>query len=302
MSRYRCYDELRVTLDYDQWRDLRPLVNGTSGRDIVLTQGGSAKGYWGDDFIVDGDSVEFNIAPEFREADPVVYGAGGGDSRLAGGAGDDVIMAGDGNDVVFAGDGDDVVAGDAVKVTDSGYQWAFYRSRDILDRSQDILYVSQVDANAGADQLYGGPGHDRMHGGGGNDHIQGGPGDDVLVGGDGNDTLVPGEGLNFLLGGDGADTFDLRESIDSFNYIIDFNAREGDKVLLPSRYELHPIPTYTSDVAEWYIEEAQLHTYGQCSGTVIDTDWGSFLGLPEGWAFFLGKMPETLEQYDVFIA
>ncbi len=292
MSRYKCYNELRVDLDYDQWLGLRPSPNGTAGRDLVLIQGGSVKGYQGNDFIVDGNSVEFNIAPEFRQADPVVYGVGGGESRLAGGAGDDVILAGDGDDTVFAGAGDDLVAGDAINVADSGYQSAF-------DWSQDKLYISQVNSNTGADELYGGPGNDRMHGGGGNDHIQGGPGDDVLVGGDGDDTLVPGEGFNFLHGGDGADTFDLRESVGSENIIIDFDHREGDKVLLPSRYELNPLPIFTFPFVEVYIEEAQLHTYDQCTGTVINTDWGAFVGLPGGVAFFTGQHPLTLEYYDV---
>lgn len=203
-------NRITVEFDFHQWDHIiaRPDQPGTSGADIIwlgTTGGGRAKGYGGNDFMVDGYFEGRSPVIEFRDRDlGDDYGDYGGASRLSGGAGDDLIVSGWGDDVVFAGAGDDVVAGDAVRVRDLG--------RSYPNPYVDDLDVLFKDRNAGDDRLYGGPGNDRMHGGGGDDHVQGGPGHDILIGGDGDDTLVPISGIDLLYGGEGADTFDLTNS------------------------------------------------------------------------------------------
>lgn len=227
-------NRITVEVDFHQWDHItaRPDQPGTSRADIIwlgTTGGGRAKGYGGNDFMVDGYFEGRSPVIEFRDRDlGDDYGDYGGASRLSGGAGDDLIVSGWGDDVVFAGAGNDVVAGDAVRVRDLGRN---YLNLDALD----VLFK---DRNAGDDRLYGGPGNDRMHGGGGDDHVQGGPGHDILIGGDGDDTLVPISGIDLLYGGEGADTFDLTDShattptgqpfvfllpsFDNINLILDF--------------------------------------------------------------------------------
>jgi len=96
------------------------------------------------------------------------------------------------------------------------------------DDGDDIL-----NGGDGADHLYGGLGADKLLGNGGNDQLYGGEGKDLLYGNDGNDMLQGGRGADKLIGGAGADmfVFDLSE-IDAIDLIVDFNAEEGDQIVL----------------------------------------------------------------------
>ncbi|WP_185466351.1 MULTISPECIES: calcium-binding protein [unclassified Synechococcus] len=89
---------------------------------------------------------------------------------------------------------------------------------------EDLLLGRQLDdvlrGNAGSDTLRGGSGFDSLSGGKNNDWLFGGEGDDFLNGNRDDDRLF---------GGPGGDRFALSRGNDR---IEDFNAAEGDKVLI----------------------------------------------------------------------
>ena len=84
----------------------------------------------------------------------------------------------------------------------------------------------------GADRLFGLGGDERLSGGGGNDRLAGGAGDDRLNGGPGDYWLNGGAGDDWLKGGDGADTFYFSAKAPGLDRVVDFDAREGDVLLL----------------------------------------------------------------------
>lgn len=93
-----------------------------------------------------------------------------------------------------------------------------------------------LDGGNGDDTIIGGEGNDNLFGSLDNDYISGENGDDLLVGsfgndllsgGGGNDELFGNQGNDVLSGGDSADFFDCGEDID---IVLDFNAKQGDKV------------------------------------------------------------------------
>ena len=71
----------------------------------------------------------------------------------------------------------------------------------------------------------------RIKGSGKNDVLVGSSGSDTIDGGAGNDTITGGVGNDTLIGGRGADTF-VMGARSGFDMITDFNAAEGDRVLL----------------------------------------------------------------------
>lgn len=98
-----------------------------------------------------------------------------------------------------------------------------------------------LDGGAGNDRLDGGGGADTVLGGAGNDRVAGGEGADVLGGGDGRDTLDGGGGADRLFGGPGADVLRGGGGADQFVFVSgaeagdtirDFNAAEGDKIVV----------------------------------------------------------------------
>ncbi|MEM9839817.1 MAG: LamG-like jellyroll fold domain-containing protein [Pseudomonadota bacterium] len=121
----------------------------------------------------------------------------GGNDRLDGLADDDRLYGGTGDDTLYG------------------------------DHGKDKLYGE--DDN---DSLLGGEDEDVLHGGKGSDALEGGADDDLLDGGEGDDILRGGDGDNVLFGYDGADRFELLLSDTgiSRNYILDFDAEEGDKI------------------------------------------------------------------------
>ncbi|MCP9799640.1 calcium-binding protein [Synechococcus sp. RedBA-s] len=88
----------------------------------------------------------------------------------------------------------------------------------------DLLLGRQLD-----DVLRGNLGNDTLRGGGGFDSLSGGQGNDWLYGGEGDDFLNGNRGDDRLFGDIGADRFALSRGNDR---IEDFNAAEGDKVLI----------------------------------------------------------------------
>ncbi len=66
----------------------------------------------------------------------------------------------------------------------------------------------------------------------GSDTLMSGIGNDSLFGGDGNDILVGGFGIDTLMGGSGSDKFTFNSPTDGIDTISDFNAGEGDQILV----------------------------------------------------------------------
>ena len=191
-------------------------------------------------------------------ADQINGGAGAdtlygdaGDDVIDGGAGNDTILGGDGVDTIHGGDGDDLI-------------YAGYNLNPFGDSGEG---ANRLYGDAGDDRLIGAAGVDILEGGAGNDLLSGGqdigqnsaPGD-ILRGGDGDDflsasgvaTLDGGAGADRLAlgggaltvsGGAGADAFLLtgyqRSSTPwtkiGYATITDFNAADGDKIVLAGR-------------------------------------------------------------------
>ncbi len=182
----------------------------------------------------DGDEGDNNLVG--TEGDDLIHGRGG-DDTIKGRAGDDVLYGdysfwgeeNDGNDLLYGGLGDDVLIGDSFSDGGAG----------------------------GNDWLEGGPGDDHLFGGGGNDHLFGGrdsddlfgflgndklyggagPGYDYISGGSGDDLLKGEGGISEMKGGPGADTFVM--SRDSEDWIIDFDANQGDHLKLDGAAFFH---------------------------------------------------------------
>jgi Ca2+-binding RTX toxin-like protein len=89
-----------------------------------------------------------------------------------------------------------------------------------------------LNGTAQDDLISGRAGNDDLAGGAGNDVIDGGEGNDLLAGGAGDDLLNGGPGQDRLFGGAGADLFRMGSVSERTDTINDFNADEGDKLLL----------------------------------------------------------------------
>ncbi|QYU68243.1 hypothetical protein J4558_26020 [Leptolyngbya sp. 15MV] len=89
-----------------------------------------------------------------------------------------------------------------------------------------------VNARGGHDWVFGGVGNDNLVGLTGADTLLGGSGRDRLNGGEGNDVLIGGPGVDVLFGGTGADRFVFLSTLDRTDRIMDFNAAEGDRVVI----------------------------------------------------------------------
>lgn len=171
--------------------------------------------------VLSGNSATlFNFA---WAGDDVILGSRGSEP-ISGGLGADTVIALDGNDTISGGLGNDNIngnVGDDFVRGDGGADWLLGGKGDdtLLGGDGDDLHLNGnlgndlVNGEAGADTLYGGQGADTLSGGDGNDIVSGDLGDDLLI------------------GGAGADRFVLRSG-DGLNVIADFNAGEGDRVLM----------------------------------------------------------------------
>jgi Ca2+-binding RTX toxin-like protein len=169
-------------------------IAGAAGGDHIVTSGtNNLDGDAGANTLYGGTGQDFVRGLDGN--DSIDGGAGADD--LNGNKGADTVHGGDGADVVRGGQGADMVYGDA---------------------GDDV----HVNGNLGDDTVHGGDGNDAVFGGQGNDVLFGDAGDDYLSGDLGSDTLT---------GGAGADTFHLGLN-SGHDYVTDFNAAEGDRVLL----------------------------------------------------------------------
>ncbi len=166
------------------------------------------------------------------EGGDVLRGAALGGETINSGAGNDTLVMSSGSNVVRGGDGDDRVTGG------TGF--------DDLNGNAGNDTVSGA---GGDDWVLGGRGDDSLSGGDGADVVNGNLGSDTAVGGAGADTLRGGQGADLLTGGAGDDWIsgdrdddtlsggagaDVFHSFDGAgaDYVTDFNAAEGDRVLL----------------------------------------------------------------------
>ena len=190
---------------------------------------------------------------------------GADDDTLHGGDGDDFVGSKTGNDVLYGDEGNDPVQGgedNALLFGNTGSDLLFGTTgADTLygGRDTDTLYGGRDDdalfgnddadrlhgddgndrlfGNTGADLLFGNTGADTLYGGVGNDTLYGGAADDLLFGDLGDDWLFGDLGNDTLTGGAGADVFVFGQRVaeglgDGHDVIADFNAAEGDRILL----------------------------------------------------------------------
>ena len=209
------------------------VIDGGLGSNIVAgTSASNVLDFSGTSFIniaeIDGGAGNDNITGS--SAADVIRGGAGNDT-LDGGGGDDVfrvdgtssnhdtVTGGDGIDTVQGGEGDDTLrfntfTGDkTVESIDGGLGTnivAGTSASNVLDFSNTSLTnISEIDGEAGNDNITGSSAADVIRGGAGNDTLNGGAGDDTfLIDGtsSNHDTVTGGDGTDTVLGGDGDDT------------------------------------------------------------------------------------------------
>jgi hypothetical protein len=172
-------------------------AEGPGGSNLLLT--GALRG--SDETVTGGtgdDTIAANAGSNYlRGAE--------GDDAITGGTGFDDINGNQGNDTLHGGAGDDWVVG---------------------GKNNDVQF-----GDDGNDIVWGNLGDDTLDGGNGNDQVRGGQGDDVLNGGAGNDYISGDRGNDTETGGPGADIFHSFSGA-GIDRVLDFNAGEGDRVML----------------------------------------------------------------------
>ena len=227
-----------------------PIPVATEGDDLLVSrsdQGETILGLGGNDQITGGAGND-------------ALDGGLGNDKMAGGLGNDTYSVDSSNDTVteLINQGHDTVLASisyslpdnvedltltgvsAVNGTGNGLDNVI-----IGNAADNYLYGGdgndQLDGQAGDDYLYGQAGNDLLNGGDGQDWIVGDLGDDILSGGAGNDRLFGGLGNDILIGGQGkdrltggadADQFVLSPLDKNFDIITDFQAAQGDKILV----------------------------------------------------------------------
>ena len=213
------------TIDGDGGYDYL-VFNGVTSDMIIDIAAGSYSG-WGTGTFTNveeyqlGDGSDFVNGSEARDVvlarlgDDTIYGNGGGDV-IYDGAGNSLIDGGAGNDVIFAATGQDHYEGGA--------------GVDRLDLTRGGL-SNGVFVNLGTGELIADGTNSTFSG---FEQIRDGLGDDTFVGSSGDDFLQGEFGNNTLTGGLGADDFWFAPSNGRFgdNVITDFNAAEGDQLVL----------------------------------------------------------------------
>ena len=228
-------------------------VIGGSANDLLVAspKGGSMDGRAGDDAVV----------------------GGVGDDTLNGGAGNDLIVGGDGSNYLRGDEGNDSVVGGSGFDDINGNMGNDALHGGLGDdwvvggKDDDLQF-----GDAGNDVVWGNLGNDTLDGGDGADQVRGGQGDDSIGGGAGNDYISGDRGNDTEAGGAGADIFHSFSGA-GIDRAVDFNAGEGDRVMLD------PGTSYTvSQVG---------------ADTVVDMGNGDQLtlvgvqlsSLPNGWIF-----------------
>jgi Ca2+-binding RTX toxin-like protein len=181
------------------------VIHGYSGDDLIYGLGGADTIYGGLGNDVIREAVAPNLFTAVGAAGSTYLRGEDGDDFITGGQGFDDINGNQGNDTVSGGPGDDWTVG---------------------GKDDDLLF-----GDDGDDIVWGNLGNDTCVGGSGNDQIRGGQGDDVLYGGAGNDYISGDRGNDTESGGPGADLFHSFSGA-GLDRVLDFNAAEGDRVML----------------------------------------------------------------------
>jgi Ca2+-binding RTX toxin-like protein len=163
-----------------------------------------------------------------------IIDGGAGNDSIDGNTGSDSLQGGDGNDVIRGMDGNDTVDGGAGNDDVNGNQGDdLVSGGDGADTVRGGQGNDTVSGGAGDDpHVNGNLGNDIVHGDDGNDTVYGGQGNDTIYGDAGNDRLSGDLGNDILFGGPGADQFAFAPG-GGQDWVGDFNAAEGDKILLP---------------------------------------------------------------------
>ncbi|MFC0308956.1 M10 family metallopeptidase C-terminal domain-containing protein [Gallibacterium trehalosifermentans] len=152
-----------------------------------------------------------------------------------------LIVDGNGRDVI---DATDQTASVHIDLTPGSWNYVNQKNDTIAYQPADNpenatpqagqLFISY---NSIIEDAKGGTGNDTLIGNDGANYLYGYDGDDTIIGGAGNDQLDGGRGADTLTGGTGADQFIFASPIDGkTDTIVDFNAAEGDKIVLDSRF------------------------------------------------------------------
>ena len=124
----------------------------------------------------------------------------------------------------------------------------------------------------GNDVLSGGRGDDVLRGLGGDDALYGDSGDDELLGGDGDDELDGGSGDDTYTGGAGADRFVFSPDGPGDKIITDFDASEGDVIVLSAAPSGRPWPSVADIVSSVVAQGSQYYVYTLHDGLTVETD------------------------------
>ena len=133
----------------------------------------------------------------------------------------------------------------------------------------------------GDDLLMGKKGRDVLRGKGGRDDLRGGSGHDELYGGKGDDELVGGKGDDTFRGGPGADRFVFAPRDTGDKIINDFDAAEGDRIVLLTNRQ----PSVADIIANAVAEGDRFMVYTLFAGLTVET------GVPLRSEDFVVKAP-----------
>lgn len=220
--------EANITITADSFNQSTSLpVNGTFGKDIVYTGGGTdtVNSSAGNDIVYGGDFFNDNADPKSSRT----VDLGAGDDEYHATTGNDFVYAGEGNDYIATGAGNDTVdtrrnarkkdtntvflgagsdtfiGGCATDIVDGG----------VADDTEDD--TNTVELGEGEDQYKGGAGNDIVYGGPDRDFINAAAGDDRLFGDKGNDQIFATSGHNVISGGSGKDYIIGGSEVDEIN-------------------------------------------------------------------------------------
>ena len=124
----------------------------------------------------------------------------------------------------------------------------------------------------GDDVLSGGRGDDVLHGLGGDDDLYGEAGNDELLGGAGDDELDGGLGDDTYTGGAGADRFVFSPDGPGDKIITDFDASEGDVIVLSAAPPGYSWPSVADIVASVVAQGDRYTVYTLHDGLTVETD------------------------------
>lgn len=237
-------------------------TNGSSGQRLQVLVQDNQTPLTPSDFIfaaaVDGRAVGSRASDGFAggEGRDILDGRGGFDALhgngrgdlLLGRAGNDLLDGGRGCDTLFGGRGGDRIeagAGCDLAVGNRGADSMRLGGQADIGRGgggNDSIYGGggndRIGGQGGGDLLVGNAGDDRIGGGVGHDSLFGNRGMDALFGGGGDDELDGGRDADEMSGGAGADLFRLAFGGIDGDVIIDFDASEGDAIVLSSHRAL----------------------------------------------------------------